>query len=167
MSRHAAILAEIPRLRRYARALTGRTDGADDLVQDTLERALEKWRFWRLGSELRPWLFAIMHNLYVDGLRRDTRVEYRAEDDLPLPAQRGEQTDRLELRDLDRALAQLPVEQREVLLMVALEEFSYAEVARALDIPQGTVMSRLSRARSRLKAVLAGEAVPHLRVIST
>ncbi len=166
MSHRDAIIAEIPRLRRYARALTGDGHRADDLVQDTLERALEKWRLWQQERELRPWLFSIMHNLHVDGRRRDHRVDYRGDDDLPLPAQRASQQDALELRDLDRALALLPQEQREVLLLVALEELSYAEVARTLNIPQGTVMSRLSRARARFKLLLAGEAPPLLKVVS-
>ncbi len=162
-----AIVAEIPRLRRYARALTGRADAADDLVQETLQRALEKWRLWQRDRDLRPWLFSIMHNLHVDGHRRDQRVDFCADDDLPVPVQRASQADALELRDLERALALLPPEQREVLLLVGLEELSYAEVARALQIPQGTVMSRLSRARTRLKAILAGEAAPQLKVVST
>jgi len=162
-----AIVAEIPRLRRYARALTGRADAADDLVQDTLERALEKWRFWQRERDLRPWLFSIMHNLHVDARRREARIDYRDDDELPPVPQRAEQDDALELRDLDRALALLPTEQREVLLLVALEELSYAEVARALALPQGTVMSRLSRARSRLRAILAGEAVPQLKVVQS
>lgn len=162
-----ALVAEIPRLRRYARALTGRADAADDLVQETLQRALEKWRLWQRERDLRPWLFSIMHNLHVDGHRRDQRVDFCADDDLPVPVQRASQADALELRDLERALALLPPEQREVLLLVGLEELSYAEVARALQIPQGTVMSRLSRARTRLKAILAGEAAPQLKVVST
>ncbi len=166
MTKRDAIIAEIPRLRRYARALTGNAELADDLVQDTLERALEKWRLWQQERELRPWLFSIMHNLHVDGRRRDGRIDYRDEDDLPLPPQRASQQDGLELRDLDRALALLPAEQREVLLLVGLEELSYAEVATALNIPQGTVMSRLSRARARFKAVLAGEAAPLLKVVN-
>ncbi len=166
MNKRDAIIAEIPRLRRYARALTGKAELADDLVQDTLERALEKWRLWQQGRELRPWLFSIMHNLHVDGRRRDGRLDFREEDDLPLPPQRASQQDGLELRDLDRALALLPAEQREVLLLVGLEELSYAEVAAALNIPQGTVMSRLSRARARFKAVLAGEAAPLLKVVN-
>jgi len=152
-----AILAEIPRLRRYARALAESAEAADDLVQDTLERALGRWFFWQRERELRPWLFSIMHNLYVDGIRREGRIEYRDEDDLPTVSCRAPQTDALELRDLERALMSLPLEQREVLLLVGLEELSYAEVARALGVPQGTVMSRLSRARARLKSVLAGE----------
>ena len=161
-----AIVAEIPRLRRYARALAGQADAADDLVQDTLERALDKWRFWQRERDLRPWLFSIMHNLHVDGRRRDGRIEFRDDDELPESAQRAEQADALELRDLERALMLLPLDQREVLLLVALEELSYAEVARALAIPQGTVMSRLSRARSRLGAILAGETIPQLKVVS-
>jgi len=167
VSSRDAIIAEIPRLRRYARALTGRVDAADDLVQETLQRALEKWRLWQRERDLRPWLFSIMHNLHVDGRRRDNRIDFCAEDELPVPVQRASQQDALELRDLDRALALLPADQREVLLLVGLEELSYAEVARALKIPQGTVMSRLSRARIRLKAILADEAAPILKVVST
>lgn len=167
MDSRDAIVAEIPRLRRYARALTGRGDAADDLVQDTLERALEKWRFWQRERDLRPWLFSIMHNLHIDIHRRAGRVAYGDDEELPLIPQRAEQDDALELRDLDRALALLPLEQREVLLLVGLEELSYAEVARALRLPQGTVMSRLSRARARLRAIMAGEAVPQLKVVRT
>lgn len=167
MSRRDAIVAEIPRLRRYARALTGRGDAADDLVQETLERALEKWHFWRSERALRPWLFSIMHNLHVDSCRRAARIEYRDDESFPELAQRADQADALELRDLDRALALLPMEQREILLLVALEELSYADVARALNIPPGTVMSRLSRARARLKAILAGDAAPQLKVVKS
>jgi RNA polymerase sigma-70 factor (ECF subfamily) len=167
VSSRDAIIAEIPRLRRYARALTGRTDAADDLVQDTLECALDKWRLWQRERDLRPWLFSIMHNLHVDGRRRDNRIEFRDDDDLPVPIQRAEQSDALELRDLERALTQLPLDQREVLLLVGLEDLSYAEVARAMGVPQGTVMSRLSRARSRLKEVLAGESTPQLKVVKS
>ena len=167
MSSRDAIVAEIPRLRRYARALTGRADAADDLVQNTLQQALEKWRLWQRERDLRPWLFSIMHNLHVDGRRHDSRIDFCADDELPVPVQRATQQDALELRDLERALAQLPPDQREVLLLVGLEELSYAEVARALKIPQGTVMSRLSRGRVRLKALLAGETVAILKVVGT
>jgi RNA polymerase sigma-70 factor, ECF subfamily len=160
-----AIVAEIPRLRRYARALTGRADAADDLVQDTLERALDRWRFWQRGRALRPWLFAIMHNLHVDARRREAVVDYRDDENLPAVPQRAEQEDALALRDLERGLALLPLEQREVLLLVGLEELSYGEVASALGLPLGTVMSRLSRARSRLRAILAGESAPQLKVV--
>lgn len=165
MSVRDAIVAEIPRLRRYARALVGRGDGADDLVQDTLETALAKWHFWRSGSDLRPWLFSIMHNRHIDQLRGAGRLAYCADDELPEVAARATQSDGLAVRDLDRALTMLSLDQREVLLLVGLEELSYAETARALGIPQGTVMSRLARARSRLRAVLAGEAVVELKVV--
>lgn len=167
MNGRDAIVAEIPRLRRYARALTGPGDGADDLVQDTLERALDRWRFWQSTRELRPWLFSIMHNLHVDRYRRDARIDYRDDKELPELPQRAEQTDALEPRDLDRALALLPLDQREVLLLVALEDMSYADAAKALGLPSGTVMSRLSRARARLKAILAGERVGLLKVVNT
>jgi RNA polymerase sigma-70 factor (ECF subfamily) len=167
VSSRDAIVAEIPRLRRYARALTGHADAADDLVQKTLQRALEKWRLWQRERDLRPWLFSIMHNLHVDGRRHESRIDFCADDELPVPVQRATQQDALELRDLERALAQLPPDQREVLLLVGLEELSYAEVARALKIPQGTVMSRLSRGRVRLKALLAGETVAILKVVGT
>ncbi|MBK8119388.1 MAG: sigma-70 family RNA polymerase sigma factor [Sulfuritalea sp.] len=165
MSSQAAIVAEIPRLRRYARALTGRSDTADDLVQDTLERALVKWRLWQQGRALRPWLFSIMHNLHVDGQRREGRLDFRDDDDLPVQVQRAAQDDARELRDIERALGLLPLEQREILLLVGLEELSYADVARVLKLPQGTVMSRLSRGRKRFRALLLGATIPQLRVV--
>ena len=148
---------QIPRLRRYARALTGDRVFADDLVQDTLERAWGKLHLWRRGSDLRAWLFTVMHNVYVNQLR--TRAAHPAvsldESELNL-LDRAAQTDRLEIRDLDVAIRKLPDEQREVLLLVALEQLSYEETARALGIPIGTVMSRLSRARERLRRLMDG-----------
>jgi len=147
----------IPRLRRYARALTGERVSADDLVQDTLERALNKLHLWRRGSDLRAWLFTIMHNVYVNQLRsRSARPTVPLDEDDIYPAERGHDTDRLEIRDIDVALRRLPDEQREVLLLIALEQLSYEETARALGIPIGTVMSRLSRARERLRRLLGG-----------
>jgi RNA polymerase sigma-70 factor (ECF subfamily) len=149
------IVAEIPRLRRYARALTGDVVLADDLVQDTLERALGKWALWRPGN-LRAWLFSIMHNLFVNQMRSPRLVDYPGDEGLPdLPA-RPTQNDALELRDFARHLARLPDEQREVLLLVALEDLSYEDAAKVLGVPVGTVMSRLSRARERLRALLYG-----------
>lgn len=158
MAARDAIVAEIPRLRRYARALTGDAGRADDLVQDTLERALTKWLLWRRGSDLRAWLFALMHNLFINQMKAPKVVEYRADDAVPEMPARGAQTDGLALRDLERALAELPIEQREVLLLVGLEELSYAQAAQALGVPLGTVMSRLSRARMRLGMLLEGQA---------
>ncbi len=155
-----AILAEIPRLRRYARAMLGNREAADDLLQDTLERAWVRLSQWRVGSDMRAWLFSIMHNLRVDQLRRPTvptvSTHCMDEDELELPT-RPAQTDELEVRDLESALSQLPDEQREVLLLVALEEMSYAEIATTLGIPVGTVMSRLSRGRERLRLVMDGQ----------
>jgi RNA polymerase sigma-70 factor (ECF subfamily) len=161
-----AILAELPRLRRYARALVGDRAAADDLVQDTLERAWSRIGQWRPESDLRAWLFSIMHNLRIDQMRRPTlQTASFEEEDIELPT-RATQTDRRELEDLAAALAQLPEEQREVLLLVALEEMSYAEVSATLDIPPGTVMSRLARGRERLRLILAGrQPAPRLRVV--
>jgi RNA polymerase sigma-70 factor (ECF subfamily) len=153
----SAILAEIPRLRRYARAMLGDRAAADDLVQDTLERAWVRLKQWRAGSDLRAWLFSIMHNLRVDQMRRPTVPTHSIEeDDFEVPT-RPTQTDELEVRDLESALRHLADEQREVLLLVALEEMSYAEIAAALDIPIGTVMSRLSRGRERLRMIMEGQ----------
>jgi RNA polymerase sigma-70 factor (ECF subfamily) len=149
----------IPRLRRYARALTGDRTVADDLVQDTLERAWVKLHLWRSGSDLRAWLFTIMHNVHVNQVRsRGASATLPLDDDLPDAPVRPTQADMLEVRDIDTALKRLPVEQREVLLLVALEHLSYQETADALGIPIGTVMSRLARARERLRTMLAGEA---------
>lgn len=161
-----AILTELPRLRRYARAMVGNRAAADDLVQDTLERAWSRVSQWRVGSDLRAWLFGIMHNLRVDQLRRPgLNALPMGEEEFEVPI-RATQTDHLELSDLELALARLPEEQRAVLLLVALEEMSYEEVARALEIPLGTVMSRLSRGRERLRLILdGGQPVANLRVV--
>jgi len=162
----SAILAEIPRLRRYARAMLGDRAAADDLVQDTLERAWSRLSQWRAGSDMRAWLFGIMHNLRVDQLRRPKLIAQSIDkDDFEVPT-RPTQTDELELRDLDSALGRLPDEQREVLLLVALEEMSYAEIAATLGIPRGTVMSRLSRGRERLRLIMDGQQpAANLRVV--
>jgi len=146
----------IPRLRRYARALVGDRAGADDLVQDTLERAWTKLHLYRQGTDLRAWLFTVMHNVHVNRIRA-TRLADPLDDDLPELASRGTQSDALVLRDLDRAIARLPADQRAVLLLVTLEEMSYDEVARTLGIPIGTVMSRLSRAREKLRSMMLGQ----------
>jgi len=153
MDERHAIVDLIPRLRRYARALVGDRSAADDLVQDTLERAWAKFHLYRGGTDLRAWLFTVMHNVHVNRVRAQRPTDALT-DDLPEVAQRAAQGDSLMVRDMDRALAKLPEEQREVLLLVALEDMSYEEAARALGIPIGTVMSRLSRARERLRATM-------------
>jgi RNA polymerase sigma factor (sigma-70 family) len=148
----------IPRLRRYARALTGDRGAADDLVQDTLERAWSKLHLWRHGSDLRAWLFTIMHNVHVNQVRaRAAGATVPLDDEIADAPVRPTQSDMLEVRDIDAALRRLPVEQREVVLLVALERMSYDETAKTLGIPIGTVMSRLARARERLRVMLADE----------
>ena len=152
------IVELIPRLRRYARALAGDRARADDLVQDTLERAWNKFHLWRPGSDLRAWLFTVMHNVYVNQIRA-SRDHASLDDDGADVAVTGTQGASLEIRDLERALSLLPAEQREVLLLIALEDMSYTEAAAALDIPIGTVMSRLSRAREKLRGLMHGTPV--------
>src|SRR5258705_9129629 len=159
------IIEHIPRLRRYARALVGDRYVADDLVQDTLERAWNKFYLWRPGSDLRAWLFTIMHNVFVNQARRRRYEIEQAMDELPAIAVRATQGEQLELQDVDRVLRSLPVEQREVVLLVAVEQLTYEEVSCALDIPIGTVMSRLSRARERMRQLLGGQAVMPLKVV--
>lgn len=146
------LVACIPRLRRYARALIGNRPDADDLVQDTVERALNKLALWRGGSDMRPWLFGIMHNLYVDQVRHPAPPTQELDD--MLPAETSDGGDTFEVADLEAALRKLPAEQREVLLLSALEDMTYAEIAAALHIPPGTVMSRLARAREKLRAMM-------------
>jgi RNA polymerase sigma-70 factor (ECF subfamily) len=158
----AEIIACIPSLRRYARGLVSDRDRADDLVQDTLERVWSRFSMWQRRGEVRAWMFGILHNHFVDRLRAQrSRPEDSAGDALPEPAQRPQQNDALELRDLDRLLQRLPPEQREVLLLVAVEEMSYQEIATALALPIGTVMSRLSRARARLREEMQGRTQGH------
>jgi len=154
----------IPRLRRYARALVGDRASADDLVQDTLERAWAKLHLYRRGTDLRAWLFTVMHNVHVNKVRA-TRATETLEDEMPELAQRAPQGDALMVRDLDRAIGRLPDEQRSVLLLVTLEDMSYDEVAHTLGIPIGTVMSRLSRARDKLRAMMLGQASTKLKVV--
>jgi RNA polymerase sigma-70 factor (ECF subfamily) len=144
----------IPRLRRYARALTGDRSAADDLVQDTLERALSRFHLWRQGSDLRAWLFTIMHNIYVNQTRSRMRHPHETLDEPSAEALQAREPDWSELRDIDDALSRLPAEQRAVLLLVGLEQFTYEEAAQVLEVPIGTVMSRLSRGRDRLRLIL-------------
>jgi RNA polymerase sigma-70 factor (ECF subfamily) len=150
------LLTWVPRLRRYARALAANRDDADDLVQDTLERAWAKSALWRGVADVRAWLFGIMHNLHVDGVRRPRLPTQPIGDDTPEIAVAPMQAERLAVLDLQTALEQLPIEQREIVLLVALEDMAYADVAKTLGIPIGTVMSRLSRGRERLRGLMDG-----------
>jgi len=138
---------EIPRLRRYAFALTRNMSGADDLVQDTLVRAIAKQHFWQRGTNLRAWLFTLMHNQNADGIHRSVRegIIVGVHEPWPVPTAATDPTEVLLLRDLDRALARIHEEQRRVLLLIGLEGTSYEEAARILDVPIGTVRSRVSR----------------------
>ena len=167
---HPELLAAIPRLRRYARVLTGDAARADDLVQDTLARAWENRRLWQAGTDLRAWLFTIMHNVHVNQLstaRRDAaNVSLDAEGGTAawqVPV-RANQIERVELLELVQQMGRLPPDQREVLLLAAVEEMQYDEIAAMLDVPMGTVMSRLSRARAKLRR-LVDEPSSALRVV--
>ena len=150
--------SEIPRLRRYARALTRSTAKADDLVQSSLVRALEKQHLWQPGSNLRAWLFTILHNQHVNDVRHSLRQGSLGPTEDAEPVSRVEPVAdaSLQLRDLQRAIDTLSHEQREVLLLVGLEGMRYEQVAIILDIPVGTVRSRLSRARSTLRLLMDG-----------
>jgi len=169
---HPDLVAAIPRLRRYARVLSGDATRADDLVQDTLARAWEKRRLWQAGTDLRAWLFTVMHNVFVNQralARRDARnVSIDADDagEVWQIAVRPNQQPRVELAEVLASVGRLPVEQREVLLLAAVEELKYEEIAAALDVPIGTVMSRLSRARGKLRQMHAEPAVG-LKVVRT
>jgi len=158
------LIALTPRLRRHARGLVHDASRADDLVQDTLERAWRyRWRFQlrpRLGATgesdgLFAWLLTIMHRLHLNAVRRPDRIDLiESPPDIPVNDDPGLR------RDLLRALATLPEDQRAVLLLVGLEQFAYKEAADVLGVPLGTVMSRLSRARERMRLALEGTPMP-------
>ncbi len=152
-----SLVGHITELRRYARALAGDAWAADDLVQDTLERACERWQLWAAGSDLRAWLFTLMHNLFIDGARRAVRQQGQRVDvdDVASELVAPQAATDVAL-DLQRCLMRLPEEQRETLLLVSLEDLGYEDVARITGVPVGTVMSRLSRARSRLRELMEG-----------
>jgi RNA polymerase sigma-70 factor (ECF subfamily) len=151
----AQVVAQLARMRRYARTLTGDAARADDLVQDAAERALSRASSFRPDSNLRAWLLTILRNIYIDQLRgrREIAVDDESAPWRTLEAPHGE-VDGLVLRDLQRALYQLSAAQREVLLLVCVEELSYQEASAVLGVPVGTVMSRLSRAREHLRVLL-------------
>ncbi|MGQ9370480.1 sigma-70 family RNA polymerase sigma factor [Azospirillum sp. ST 5-10] len=155
----------IASLRRYARALLRNRTDAEDLVQEALTRAVSRADTFKAGTNLRAWLFTILHNVHVNQVRsRATRPDEvpveAVESRLVTPAR---QEERIEVRDMMRALDELPDEQRQVLLLVALEGLKYEEVAATLGVPIGTVMSRLSRARDAVRAKLANDGSVALR----
>lgn len=162
----AASLLEplIPSLRRYAYALVRDPEAADDLVQDTLERALSRWHLRHAEGDLRAWLFAILRNLHVSAWRQKQRRGVQvALDERDEPAAAAAQDSSLEAQDVLAALDRLPEEQKSLLLLIGVEDFSYDEAARLLGVPIGTVMSRLSRARQKLRAALDGGRATLLR----
>lgn len=142
-------------LRRYALVLTRDPVAADDLVQETLLKAIAKAESFQTGSDLRPWLFRILHNTHISNLRREkTRTDAAA--DLPDPVARECQHTQLELKQVLAALDQLPEAQRKPIILIALREMSYADAARSLDVPLGTFMSRLGRGREALRNIMQG-----------
>jgi RNA polymerase sigma-70 factor, ECF subfamily len=153
----------LPRLRRYALRLTCNASAADDLVQETITRGLEKIHLWQPGTDLRAWLFVILHNLYVSGVRRAVREAAAIKFVLGDSAGAPPQTDRLELHDLQRSLAKLRAEQRAVLLLIGVEGSRYGEVASFLEIPVGTVRSRLARGRASLRLLTDQQPAPRKR----
>ena len=160
--RSTLIEAHIAGLRRFARALLrGDADGADDLVQDTLERALSAWQRRRWHKDLRGWLYTILYNRFCSERDRLLRKGFHHDLDtiaeLQLPGKEGGQEPALMYRDLLRGFAQLPAEQQAVLFLTGVEDLSYEETARVLGVPIGTVMSRLSRGRERLRQYMNGE----------
>ncbi len=152
----AALADHMAALRRYARALLGDRIEAEDLVQDCLARALSRAHLWRPGTNLRAWLFTILHNIHVNNVRSRRVFAAVAPEDLRQAralrsAARPDQEARLELRDLERALARLSDEQRQVLLLVGMEGMSYEEAAGVVGVPVGTIMSRVARGRDALR----------------
>lgn len=150
----------LPILWRYAYSLTRNRDAADDLVQDCVERALKKRDLWKPEGSLKSWLMTILLNIYRNQIRTcNNRPGSTAIDDLVIePAATETLSGRLDLNDTARALQQLPDEQREVLLLIALGGMAYKEAAQSLGIPIGTLMSRLGRARANLRDILNGPA---------
>jgi RNA polymerase sigma-70 factor (ECF subfamily) len=156
---YSLIIAEIPRLRRYARFLVRDPELADDLVQECLTRAVAKLDTWEVGSNMRAWLFVILHNAYISHWRRvkrsPTTVEMSPSD--PALAVTGTQEQHLGMIDVQTAFNKLGEDHKQILLMVGVEGLRYEDAAAALDLPVGTVRSRLFRARSALRQLLDGK----------
>ena len=147
------VLEHIPALRRYARALTSDVNRADDLVQDCLERAIQRFHLYQNGTNLKAWLFTIMHNVFVNSVRKNcSEPNFVSYEHISASLSHSSTIDDdATMRDLNCALTKLPTDQKDVLLLVGLEGFGYKEVSNMLDIPLGTVMSRLHRAREKLR----------------
>jgi RNA polymerase sigma-70 factor (ECF subfamily) len=155
--KRGAILAELPRLRRYARALMRDRDQADDLVQDCIEKALARLDSWQTGDNPRRWLFTIMHHIFVDQLRRVKRRGEPVNIDTAQGAAfvtEPSQLDNLAAQEVMQALQAIAPDRRSALVLVAVEGLTYAEAATVLGIPAGTVMSRIARGREELRKEL-------------
>lgn len=161
------LIDNIPHLRRYARSLTRDAQQCEDLVQDCLDRAWSRMSQWQDDTNIRAWLFTIMHNLHVNNLySKSRRKEWESVDSVDVVDQRQTgQEGMLQLRDLEMAMLSLSDEQREILMLVCVEGMAYEEVAQVLGIASGTVMSRLHRAREALRRILRGEEPPKLRCV--
>jgi RNA polymerase sigma-70 factor (ECF subfamily) len=157
----AEMILLLPRLRRFGRALTGSQEKADDLVQGACERALRSIASFTPGSHLDSWMYRILRNLWIDDLRQ-RRFEVQSSDGIDIAGEDGRRTaeGRSDLSFVRSRIAELPPEQREVLVLVCIEDLSYRETAEMLEIPIGTVMSRLARARIALGAASARDAGP-------
>lgn len=151
------IVEQIPHLRRYARALVGDRGQADDLVQDCLERAWSRIHLWKAGTNIRAWLFTILYNLHLNAARkhRNTPALSPIEGAVAVPPVRPTQEDGLEVLSMWNAFSRLPDTQRAAILLIGLEEMSYEEAAAVLDIPMGTLMSRIHRGRERLRGLMS------------
>ena len=151
-------------LRRYALVLTRNRDEAEDLVQETLARAIAAAESWQPGSDLRVWLFRIQHNIHIS-IRRRARVRAEARLMLPETVDAGDATRRLELQQVLDALHELPEAQRLPIVLVALNDMSYAEAAQTLDVPLGTFYSRLARGREALRRIVDGVKSTRLKLV--
>ena len=152
------LIAEIPHLRRFAYALARDRERADDLVQSCLERAVSKFGQWDSSRPLRPWLFAILHNLYVDTVRSrsgDPGAEVPLSEAITVSANEASQDQTLNAKQVLEAIDRLPAMYRDPLILVGLNELSYAQAAAVLEISAGTLMSRLHRAREKLRETLS------------
>lgn len=169
-----AVLKELERsvhdytisLRRYALVLTRNGDAAEDLVQDTLVKAIAASESWEPGTDLRVWMFRIMHNTHISERRRH-QVRERAKPMLPKPIDTSDPTTRIELQQVLNALDQLPDSQRQPIALIALQEMSYAEAARVLDLPLGTFYSRIGRGRAALRQIVEGIKSTQLKVVDS
>ncbi|MDG3579157.1 sigma-70 family RNA polymerase sigma factor [Rhizobium sp. YJ-22] len=162
------VIGQLATLRRYARSLVRNPEDAEDLVHDALVRAYEREQTFRRGGSVRGWLLSVVHNTHVDRLRRSRSQARRAEAaaEVAETAQAADQDHAVRLRQVREAFFDLPEEQREALHLVAIEDLSYQEAADALGIPVGTLMSRVSRARARLRNFEdQGGPARHLRLI--